>query len=969
MKGYTMTLRLKQKIAGLAILAAVLPIMGMLINTAFQKAQTSEVVISELDILVRDNLERVALDVYGSCSSSNQVFLKTLENNLQAADYLIDSKGKIRLTSDQVSWTAINQLTKQSQRISLPKVYVGNQWLGQVKSKSRSVPVVDKLEEISGATYTIFQRMNNNGDLLRVATNVIGSDGNRAVGSYIPAHNPDGKQNEVVASVMRGQEYFGRAFVVNKWYLTKYKPLYDNDGRIIGALYVGIPLDEMTELRQSIMDIKLGQTGYVYVIGGKGEQKGRYIISAGGTRDGDDIWESQDENGKYFIQDIVNESVKLNPGQTYYADYIWDGRVKRVALTYFEEWDWVVGSGAYEDEFQATYVKVNSALKALIVSSLIGGLILIAVMAALSLFVGGRIATPILKIRDVALDIAKGNLNTEIDVKSKDEVGELANAFREMSDSLKNKALVAKEIASGNLDVNIDIASKHDELGYSMQEMKDKISGLAGEIQDITTAVQQGNLSKRGDSSAFSGGWADLIDGLNVLIESFVSPLEMITNYVSKLGLGDIPEQISEKYHGDFNKIKDGMNSCIDSIELLITDTKSLVKGALDGDLNFRADVSKHEGDYATIIDGVNKTLDAVIAPIKESSNILNYMAKGDLSNSMVGQYKGDHAIVKDSLNSTLDALNNLLSQTSVAISQVADGANQVSQSSQSLSQGATEQAASVEEVSASVTEIGGQTRQNAENAAEANKLANDSRQSAEKGNHQMDQMLEAMDDINKSSAEIQKIIKVIDEIAFQTNLLALNAAVEAARAGVHGKGFAVVAEEVRNLAHRSAVAAKETTELIEGSATRSEKGASIANETADSLKEIANGITKVTDLISEIDHSSREQSVAVDQVSDALNQIDQVTQSNTASAEESAATAEELSGQSAHLQEMVGRFKLSTSTGLQPSNAFKKAKEPDYTDSFSSETSGEKPKSTGAMKEVNPDDVISLDDDDFGDF
>ena len=227
------------------------------------------------------------------------------------------------------------------------------------------------------------------------------------------------------------------------------------------------------------------------------------------------------------------------------------------------------------------------------------------------------------------------------------------------------------------------------------------------------------------------------------------------------------------------------------------------------------------------------------------------------------------------------------------------------------LSQGATEQASSIEELSASIEQVSSQTKTNAENANKANNLAEQAKNYAITGNTQMQGMLKAMDDINESSSNINKIIKVIDDIDFQTNILALNAAVEAARAGQYGKGFAVVAEEVRTLAGRSANAAKETTALIEDSIKKVVEGTRIAKETADALEKIVDQVKTVSDLVSDINSASNEQATAIAQIDQGIMQVSQVVQENSATSEQSAAASEELSGQAEVLRDLVGKFKL----------------------------------------------------------
>ena len=375
-----------------------------------------------------------------------------------------------------------------------------------------------------------------------------------------------------------------------------------------------------------------------------------------------------------------------------------------------------------------------------------------------------------------------------------------------------------------------------------------------------------------------------------------------------------------------------------------------------DGDLSRRLKSSSRDelGELA-------RALDAMADGLTEKVNLAEIIASGDLTAEVV--LASDRDQFGLSLQHMVARLSSMVGNIQATSEQIASGSNQIADTSQSLSQGATESASSIEEISSSMTQLASQTQQNAENAAQANRFSAAAKAAAEKGNQQMQAMVTAMGEINESGHNISKIIKVIDEIAFQTNLLALNAAVEAARAGQHGKGFAVVAEEVRNLAARSAKAARETSELIEGSVKKAETGAQLADKTAEALGEIVVGVNKVSDLVAEIAAASNEQAEGISQVNIGLGQIDQVTQQNTANAEESAASAEELSSQAAHLRQMLTRFKLKNIGG-------------DFVDSFADEEempapaigwAGDPPPSASfASDPRSPRSHINLDDDDF---
>ncbi len=553
-------------------------------------------------------------------------------------------------------------------------------------------------------------------------------------------------------------------------------------------------------------------------------------------------------------------------------------------------------------------------------------------------------------------------------------------------------------------------AKRKDMLGYSSSSegLGKSIAEHTGKLYQIdnftlidTKGEKCGNIEFMFDITAKTRG-----------LEYLKREVDRISNSLAMIAAGDFsisdknedPDEYTEKEHELLTWLNIGLFDVKNSILKLSSGTQKLVSAALDGKLDERANENEHDGEFRKIIEGMNATLDATTKPIKEAVKCLEKMAEGDLDTAVTGDYKGDHAIIKNALNKTIDSINEILSQVLMAVDQVNTGARQVSDASQSLSQGASESASSLEEISSSMHQINAGAKHNAENASQADQLAKETSGTAESGYAQVIEMTAAMNEINEAAASVSKIIKSIDEIAFQTNLLALNAAVEAARAGKHGKGFTVVAEEVRNLAQRSAKAAKETSEMIENSIKKTTAGTKIADNTSKALEEIVKRVTKVTDLVGEIASSSKEQTQGIMQVNQGLGQVDQVTQQNTATAEESAAASEELSSQAVELAALLAKFKLKggktevvtayVKSGNQAARQAVAGTRPAQTASNKSASHENKTAaSSGAMKtvksvtskqqahikntpgekrsgeKINPGDIISLDDKDFGKF
>lgn len=359
------------------------------------------------------------------------------------------------------------------------------------------------------------------------------------------------------------------------------------------------------------------------------------------------------------------------------------------------------------------------------------------------------------------------------------------------------------------------------------------------------------------------------------------------------------------------DRIKQHLKRELDTMDTLISTMQEVTTSAEQGNLRARADSSHFEGNYKRLLDGVNAILESVMRVNADAAAALQSVADGNFREGIRSQYQGDFAVIKTNVNRMLDGLNRAFYKINDVVDQVSQGAGQVAAASQALSAGATEQAASLQEITSSIQHVAAQIRVNAGNAQQANTIAQKSQQAATRGDSEMQDLTQAMADINASSRDIGKIIKVIDEIAFQTNLLALNAAVEAARAGRHGKGFAVVAEEVRNLAARSAKAARETATMIDTAIARAGNGTEIAHRTASALQEIVTSSERVADIVGEIAAASNEQAQGVAQITIGLQQIDKVTQQNTAGAEQSASAAEELANRAEELLEVMLNFQL----------------------------------------------------------
>ena len=482
---------------------------------------------------------------------------------------------------------------------------------------------------------------------------------------------------------------------------------------------------------------------------------------------------------------------------------------------------------------------------------------------------------------------------------------------------LQTAAGYVDRIAKGDIPARItaDYRGDFHTIKDNLNTCIDNLNALISEMRRVSHEHDLGENDATIPAEKFQGAYRAMAEGVNGMVAGHIDVNAKAMACVAEFGRGNF-EAALERFPGKKACINATIEQVRANLKALIVDADMLSTAAVEGMLRKRADPARHHGDFRKIVDGVNRTLDCFLAPINEASQVLEKLARRDLRARATGDYRGDHALIKRSLNQTAQALDEALSQVAEAVDQVSSAAGQIAATSQSLADGACGQASSLEETSSSLAEMSSLTQRSAEIAGQASGLAQVAKGAAEGGAVAVKQMTAAMGSIKASAQATSQIIKDINEIAFQTNLLALNAAVEAARAGEAGRGFAVVAEEVRSLALRSKEAATKTEGLIKESVRQASEGEVTSKQVSTKLVEIVTGIEKVSEIVTEISGAARIQSNGVDQINKAVSDVNGVTQENAASSEESSSAAAELSSQSAELASMVASFHLSLRDG-----------------------------------------------------
>lgn len=569
-------MKLKNKLMSVGISLTVVPLLVLAVNVYMQNKKSIHVAEEESLKLAYTDLNHITEGVYKMVVSQQELLEKQVNAAVNVMNDHLTRGGGVTLSEKNTTWTSKNQFSGAEVKIDLPRFYIGETWLRQNFGFEKKTPLVDEVGGLLDVAATIFQRMNPAGDMIRVATNIKTKQGQRAIGTFIPAVEPEGKTNAVIESILKGRSFLGRAFVVDSWYLTAYEPIIDSSGQVIGMIFCGVKEESAASVRRQVMSTKVGETGYVYVL----DSKGHYVISQDGKRDGELIWEAKDANGNYFIQDIITTAQKLSPGEIGHAEYFWLNpgdpapRRKIVRLAYFAPWDWVIGTGSYEDEFLASQQAITAVAEHS--QKIIAGVIILSLVVSLAIWVffGKKVGKIFGTLTSEAERLTKGAVDGQLAIRGKSELIEaefrpIIDGFNATLDAVIAPFNMAAEyidrISKGELPEKITDEYRGDfnEIKINLNNCIGNIKALVDDTGLLVESAVEGQLHTRADQTKHQGDYRKIIEGINETLDAVVGPIDESAKVLELVANQDLTAEVKGDYKGDLALMKNNINRMV----------------------------------------------------------------------------------------------------------------------------------------------------------------------------------------------------------------------------------------------------------------------------------------------------------------------------------------------------------------------------------------------------------------------
>ncbi|CAN2040822.1 methyl-accepting chemotaxis protein [Candidatus Magnetomoraceae bacterium gMMP-15] len=785
------------------------------------------------------------------CIAQRRVLYQKLSTDIAVLEKILSSNGGAELAGLTTEWNIINQFTKETKKLVLPVFQVGFDVMTHITDFEEIVPVVDEAQELIQGSCSIFQRINDEGDMLLVATTQKMNGNSRATSYYMPSVSENGEPNPVISAILRNNTYKGRAYIVNDWFISAFKPIKDEDDRIIGMLNVGARETDNEALIDIMNNTTIGKTGYPVIL----DPKGNIVFHPREEMAGKNIFSDLSlTKMKDYFKDIKDKPSGM-------VNYSYEGKSKFSYYRYFKAWDWIICATGYWGEFgqeQTAKQLFMEEIQSLSENATIA--------------VNGKQVPAYQNIRYIneeGYEICRFEKNQFVD--------STANVKQEkwFLEALENSpgTIINDGVILDNnqivLRVVCPVAFQNSNMGVIAVDFQWPL--LCELIKERSYGKDSYSLMIDPDGHYVAHPAHSFKDQVNILKTSSKDLKKTVNNELLKGKEGyAICTQNRIKYFLVYTPIDIG--HLVYSFSIVIAE-----KAFLSLPNSIKANTEKSFSQVVTIL-GIAGTIMIVCG-------------------TLIGLF------FSMSLSRNIRHVNYQLTDGATLVS---TAVNQISSASTEMAEGVTEQAASLQETAASLEKISKMSLDNARNAQEARQLNTEISTVVDKADAGMEDLTSSMSSIFKASQETQKIVKTIDQIAFQTQLLSLNASVEAARAGESGSGFAIVAEEVRQLAINTTKAAKETEQLVMGSYEKIQHGSNLVSQNNLILKEIQGGAKQASVLISQICEESHEQQQGIEQITSAMNKMDIVTQKNASFASEFATASEDVNSQTLQMQWIV---------------------------------------------------------------